>query len=120
VAKKLAAAFWIEALDRSRARVRYPDRHIFLPSTVARSGGLAGRIPTKVGDVLILATEQSFTTYAVGHVTRDDQQDFHAQVSVKYASDRDDAVVTAKTLAAPGRRIFLRNLDTDHWSEISH
>jgi hypothetical protein len=81
---------------------------------------MAGRIPTKVGDVLILVTEQSFITYAVGHVTSADQQDFHTAGNVKYVSDRDDAVATAKTIVTPDRRIFLRNLDTGHWTEISH
>jgi hypothetical protein len=38
---------------------------------------VANRIPTKVGDVLILRTNQSFSTFAVGPVMTDGQHDFH-------------------------------------------
>jgi hypothetical protein len=80
---------------------------------------VAKPIPTQVGDVLILWTAKSFTIHAVGQVSRDGQQDFHAQMNVKYMSDRAAAVAEAKALVVPGRRIFLWNLDTREWSEIS-
>jgi hypothetical protein len=78
------------------------------------------RIPTQLGDVLILRTDHSFTLHAVGKVTKDGQQDFDTHVNVKYESDRAAALADAKALVVPGRRIFFRNLDTGDWSEISH
>jgi hypothetical protein len=81
---------------------------------------VAKPIPTQVGDVLILRTDQSFTIHAVGQVLRDGQQDFHAQMNVKYVSDRAAAEAEAKALVVPGRRILLRNLDTGDWSEMSN
>jgi hypothetical protein len=78
------------------------------------------RIPTRIGDVLILETTQSYTIYGVGKVSRDDQQDFGSQTSITYADDRASAVIQAKALLAGGRKIFLRNIDTGEWSEISH
>jgi hypothetical protein len=75
--------------------------------------------PTRLGDVLILRTEQSFSVYAVGPVIKDGQQDFHGQPNVKYMSDRAAAVAGAKALLRPGRRIYLRNIDTGEWAEIS-
>jgi hypothetical protein len=36
-----------------------------------------------------------------------------------YASDHAAAVAEAKALVAPGRKIFLQNIDTNDWSEIS-
>ena len=77
-------------------------------------------IPTQVGDVLILRTGQSFTTHAVGQVSEDGQQDFHTQMNVKYVRERAAAVAEAKALVVPGRRMFLWNIDTGDWSEISH
>lgn len=77
-------------------------------------------MPTQPGDVLILRTDQSFTTHAVGQVTQDGQQDFTTHLNLKYASDRAAAVAEAKTLVVPGRRIFFRNLDTGDWSELSN
>jgi hypothetical protein len=76
-------------------------------------------IPTQVGDVLILRTDQSFAIYAVGRVAKDGQQDFHAQMNVKYVTDRATAVAEATALVVPGRRIFLWNIDTGDWSAIS-
>ena len=77
------------------------------------------RIPTQLGDILILRTDHSFTLHAVGQVRKDGQQDFDTHVNLKYASDRATAVADAKALVVPGRRIFFRNLDTGDWSEIS-
>jgi len=76
------------------------------------------RIPTHSGDVLILWTHASFTIYAVGHVTQDGQQDFGTQVNVRYPPGRAAALAEAKTMAAAGRQIFFRNIDTGEWSEI--
>ena len=78
------------------------------------------RIPTQLGDVLILRTDHSFTLHAVGQVTKDGQQDFDTHKDVKYTSDRATALADAKALVVPGRRIFCRNLDTGDWSEISN
>lgn len=76
-------------------------------------------IPTEVGDVLVLETRTPYTIYAVARVTKDGQQDCHAQLNVKYETDRATAVVEANAIVAPGRRMFLSNIDTGDWSEIS-
>jgi hypothetical protein len=76
------------------------------------------RIPTQVGDVLILQTTQSYTIYAVGRVSKDGQQDFGREQDVKYEKDYHAALGQAKALVVHGRRVFLRNLDADDWSEI--
>ena len=81
---------------------------------------MAHRVPTKVGDVLILRTERSFKVYAVGRVAKDDQQDLQGQEHVDYITSRTAAVAKARSLVAPGRRIFLQNIDTGNWSEISN
>lgn len=80
---------------------------------------LSKSIPTRVGDVLILHTDHSFAIYALGLVSEDGQQAFDTGVGVEYVSDHTAAVAKAKALVLPGRRIFLRNLDTGDWSEIS-
>jgi hypothetical protein len=77
------------------------------------------RISTQVGDVLILQTNKSFTIYAVGLVMKEGQRNFCGQIDVTHAPDRAAALVEAKALLAPGRRIVLRNIDTNHWSETS-
>jgi hypothetical protein len=79
---------------------------------------MAKDIPTQPGDVLILQTTQSYTICAVGRVSRDGQQDFSNEKDVKYENDYGAAVAQAKTLVAKGRRVFLRNIDADDWSEI--
>ena len=80
---------------------------------------MAKGIPTQRGDVLILRTDQSFVVHALGQVSQDGQQDFHNQENVTHESDYAAAVAAARALLAPGRRIFLRNLDTGDWFEIS-
>jgi hypothetical protein len=80
---------------------------------------MASQIPTQVGDVLILGTSRTFTTHAVGPVSKDGQQNFHKQASVRHVPDRDAAMAQAQALVAPGRRIFYLNLDTGEWSEMS-
>jgi hypothetical protein len=77
------------------------------------------RMPTQLGDVLVLSTDQSFRVHAVGRVSNDGQQDFRAPMNVTYVSDQPAAMAKAKALVLPGRRIFLQNIDTGHWSEIS-
>jgi hypothetical protein len=79
----------------------------------------ADLVPTGIGDVLILRTDQTFHTHAVGRVSRDGQQDVHGQADVQHVRDHAAAVAAAKTLVTPGRRIFLRDIDTGQWSEIS-
>ena len=78
------------------------------------------RMPTHAGDVLILRTDQSFAIYAVGLVSGDGQQNFRGAVNVKYGSNRAVAQDEAKALVVPGRRIFLLDIDTKTWSEISN
>jgi hypothetical protein len=80
---------------------------------------MAQRLPTQVGDVLILQTDRSFKIHAVGRISKDGQQDLHGQENVEYVTGRAAAVAKAKALLAPGRRIFLQNIDTREWSEIS-
>jgi hypothetical protein len=78
----------------------------------------AKHIPTRLGDVLILRTDQSFTMHVVGEISKDGQQDFQNQTNTRYVIDRVVAVAEAKALCVPGRRIFFRNIDTGDWSEI--
>jgi hypothetical protein len=77
------------------------------------------RIPTHVGDVLILRTTQSYAVHAVGRVSKDGQEDFSSQANVNYEIDYAAAVARAKALVLPGGRIFLRNIDTGEWVDIS-
>jgi hypothetical protein len=75
-------------------------------------------IPTQRGDVLILETERSLKIHAVGPVTRDGQQDFHTQQTVKYIKEPAAAIAEAKMLVSPGRRIFWLKVDNSEWSEV--
>ena len=79
---------------------------------------MAKYIPTQPGDALILQTTQSYTIFAVGRVSKDGQQDFGNEEDVKYENDCSAAVARAKALVVHGRRMFLRNIDADDWSEI--
>jgi hypothetical protein len=81
---------------------------------------MAEQIPTHLGDVLILRTTRSYSVHAVGRVSKDGQQDFVSEAHVKYETDYAAAVGQAKALVLPGRRIFLRNIDTGAWHEISN
>ena len=81
---------------------------------------MAKRIPTHLGDVLILRTTQSYAVHAVGRVSKDGQQDFSGDANVNYDVDYAAAVAKAKALVAPGGRIFFRNIDTDDWKEITN
>jgi hypothetical protein len=76
-------------------------------------------IPTKIGDVLILRTEKTFSVHAVGVVTENRQQGFRDQAEhVKHVSSRAEALTEARSLLAPGRRIFLLDIDSGEWSEV--
>jgi hypothetical protein len=78
------------------------------------------RIPTRVGDVLILHTELTFTIYVIGRVTADGQQDFHGRDGDDLKQERSPvtALAAAHRLRTPGHRVFLLHLDTGEWSEI--
>jgi hypothetical protein len=78
------------------------------------------RIPTHLGDVLILGTTQSYAVHAVGRVSKDGEQDFSSDANVHYEIDYAAAVARAKALVLPGGRIFVRNIDTGDWNEISN
>lgn len=80
---------------------------------------MAKAIPTQRGDVLILRTAQTFTTHAVGQVSRDGQQDFQGEENVKHEKTYAAAVAVANAMVAPGRRIFFRDFDTGEWSALS-
>jgi hypothetical protein len=99
-----------------------PSRHQLhrVVSIRLETAYMATPIPTQVGDVLILRTGHSFSTHAVGRVSEDGQQDFRRLANVTHVSDRAAAVAEAKALVVPGRRMFLWNIDTGDWSEISH
>jgi hypothetical protein len=87
---------------------------------VSARAQMVTRIPTRIGDVLILTTDKTFSTYAVGQISKDGQQDFRGQTNVKFVSGRAAAVAEAKALVAPGRRILFRSIDNiGDWSEIS-
>ncbi len=79
---------------------------------------MATRIPTEIGDVLILRTTQSYMVHAVGLVSERGQQDFGHDTKTTHMSDYGAAVAHATALVGSGRRIFVRNLDTGEWSEI--
>jgi hypothetical protein len=76
------------------------------------------RMPSRIGDVLILRTTRWFTVHVVGRVTKGGEQDCHAQANLRYQDDRPTAVALAKVFVAPGRQIFLMNVDSGEWSEI--
>ena len=80
---------------------------------------MAKGIPTQVGDVLILRTEATFAIHAVGIVSTLGQQAFRGQADVKYVSGHAAALAEAKAILAPGRRIFLLDIDFGDWSDVS-
>jgi hypothetical protein len=78
------------------------------------------RMPTQIGDVLILENERGLRIHAVGRVTKRGQQDFHSITPGPiYIIDHGEAIAVARTLVSPGRRIFLALVDAKTWSEIS-
>ena len=80
---------------------------------------MAKRIPSLVGDVLILRTTQSFAVHVVGRVSHDGQQDFSSETDVHYADDYAKAVARARALVLPGGRIYFRDIDSGDWHEIT-
>jgi len=77
-------------------------------------------LPTRIGDVLILRTDRSFAIHALGVVEADGQQDFgHGNGDgVTYISDLGEALAEAKRLCAPGRRVFLVDVDANQWKAL--
>ena len=76
--------------------------------------------PTEIGDVLILRTSRSFTTYAVGSVVTAGQHDFGHSEQVRHVTTHAEAVNTARAIVAPHGRIYLLDIDTAEWSQISN
>ena len=84
------------------------------------SSPVTTHVPTHRGDVLILRTERSYTIHVVGRVLTDGQQDFHGQTNLSYVPDQAEAEAAAKRLVATsGGRIFVSNIDTAVWSEVT-
>ena len=75
--------------------------------------------PTEIGDVLILRTSLSYTVYAVGPVATAGQTDFSHGQQTHYVTTHAEAVETAKAMVGPRGRIYLLDIDTAEWSEIS-
>jgi hypothetical protein len=88
--------------------------------TRSEHGKAMTKIPTQIGDVLILRTDKAGSTHAVGAISKDDQQDFKGQSDLNYVSGRAAAEAAARSLVMPGGRIFFRNDDTGDWQEISN
>ena len=76
--------------------------------------------PTEIGDVLILRTSASYTVYAVGSVVTAGQHDFSHSEQVRHVNTHAAAVNVAKAIVAPGARIYLLDIDTEEWSQISN
>jgi hypothetical protein len=77
------------------------------------------KMPSTIGDVLILVTRRTFTAYTVGLISEDYQQDFmRHQSNISHPNDIAGALSTARSILVDGRRIFLRNMDTNEWSQI--
>ena len=77
-------------------------------------------LPTEIGDVLILRTSVSYTVYAVGRVTTAGQTDFSHGQPPHHVATYAEAVKAAKAIVAPRGRIYLLDIDTGEWSEISN
>jgi hypothetical protein len=80
---------------------------------------MAKQRPTEIGDVLILRTGLSYTAYAVGPVVTAGQQDFSHSQQVKHITTLEEALQAAQALVANKGRIYLLDIDTADWSEIS-
>jgi hypothetical protein len=76
--------------------------------------------PAEIGDVLILRTRVSYTVYAVGPVATAGQADFSHGQQPHHVTTYAEAVKTAETIVAPRGRIYLLDIDTGEWSEISN
>lgn len=73
------------------------------------------RIPTQIGDVLILH-KRNIPAHEVGAISEDGQQNLKADMS--HEPDRAAAEAAARKLVKPGRRIYIKNSDTGHWAEL--
>ena len=76
--------------------------------------------PTEIGDVLILRTSLSYTVYAVGSVATTGQHDFSHSQQVRHVTTHAEAIKIAKAILAPRGRIYLLDIDTSEWSQISN
>jgi hypothetical protein len=77
-----------------------------------------GIIPTQAGDVLILIRVAAGGGCAVGIISRDGEQDLRARLSLKYVNGRSAAQSEARLLVVPGRRVFVKSMNTNEWDEI--
>jgi ribosomal protein S3AE len=75
--------------------------------------------PTEVGDTLILRTSRAYTVYVVGLVATAGQHDFSHRQQVRHVTTEAEAVKAAKATVAPHGKIYLRDIDSGEWSEIS-
>ena len=57
--------------------------------------------------------------HAIEVVTKTGQQDFRGQVQVKYVRNDEEALTEARGMCIPGRRIFILDIDSGDWSQIS-
>jgi hypothetical protein len=80
-----------------------------------REAGMPDRIPTQIGDVLILHNS-SIPTHGVGAISEDGQQ--HLKANISYERGRTAAEAAARSLVMPGCRIYTKNTDTGHWAEL--
>ena len=78
---------------------------------------MTGEIPTKFGDVLILAWASN-SLHFVCPVAAEGQQGITGDRHT--ITGRDEAVATAQSLVVPEGRVFLRDLDSGEWDQISN
>jgi hypothetical protein len=78
----------------------------------------APRIPTEIGDVLILRTTESYTTHAVGLISERDQQDFSQHTKITHLERLSCGGRSWEDPCRNWRANFRGNLDTGAWSEI--
>jgi hypothetical protein len=82
---------------------------------------MAAPLPTQIGDVLMLRTDnRTLSIHAVGRVSKDGQRDLDGQTNVTCVRNRAVAIAEATVLLVPGRRIFFWNIDTGEWSGLSN
>jgi hypothetical protein len=78
---------------------------------------MTGKVPTRIGDVLILSSAGGGGTYALGQISGNGQQDLR-HPGLKYVTGRQVAETEARLLVRPGGQIFLRDIHTGEWDEI--
>jgi hypothetical protein len=79
---------------------------------------LTGRVPTRIGDVLILTSPGGGGLYALGGISVDGQQDLHYLGGLQYVKGRQVAESEARLLVIPNGDIYLRDIHTGEWDEI--